>query len=318
MKRCWKSARATSIKPMQGGYRVQTEAGERLEAKRVVLALGMGDQLHWPVWARPLRSQNRRARVHHVFAPDFKRQDVAEDHSVVVVGGGISAAQLALSLFEANPDRRITIVSRHLLKKEDFDSDPGWLGPTLLKNFHSEKSYARRRAMIQEARNLGSLASEVLHSLENAIRTGTIRWKLAEIAAAAYQAMRQKVRISLCHYELDETLYRKTREIVSKLNQTPRGLEADVVLLATGFEAKRPGGSLVDDAVQSMNLPTARDGFPILDRHLSWREGLYVMGPLAELEVGPASRNLSGARMAAGRIVKCPRVEWRVAVGSVH
>jgi len=57
-----------------------------------------------------------------------------------------------------------------------------------------------------------------------------------------------------------------------------------------------------------MDLPTAKDGFPIVDRHLRWRKGLFVMGRLAELEVGPVSRNISGARMAASRIITSPEL----------
>jgi hypothetical protein len=36
---------------------------------------------------------------------------------------------------------------------------------------------------------------------------------------------------------------------------------------------------------------------------LQWGPGLYVTGALAELEMGPISRNISGARQAAERIV---------------
>ncbi|MDM5220760.1 hypothetical protein QUF86_08335 [Peribacillus sp. NJ11] len=42
-----------------------------------------------------------------------------------------------------------------------------------------------------------------------------------------------------------------------------------------------------------------RDG----QKSLQWGPGLYVTGALAELEMGPISRNISGARQAAERIV---------------
>lgn len=37
---------------------------------------------------------------------------------------------------------------------------------------------------------------------------------------------------------------------------------------------------------------------------LEWCPHLYVTGPLAELEIGPIARNISGARQAAERIVQ--------------
>ena len=49
-------------------------------------------------------------------------------------------------------------------------------------------------------------------------------------------------------------------------------------------------------------LPTADCGYPFVDLALQWAKGLYVMGPLAELEIGPAAANLGGGRIAVKRI----------------
>ena len=306
----WRSDRAISIHDTKSGYRVETDAGEPIEAENVVLALGIGDQPNWPSWATHLKSQDSRARLQHIFSPEFRRDEIAENQDVAIVGAGITAAQLALSLLEVNPNRQITIVSRHSLQAEDFDSDPGWLGPTLLKYFDRETDYAKRRSMIVEARNRGSLASEVMRRLLDAIfKKKTINLELAEIDSASFDLAGRKMNLQIRSFELDETHYQNTGEIEFKFCDRAHFLEADTVVLATGFEAKRPGGTFVDDAIHNLNLPTAEDGFPIVDRYLRWRKGLFVMGPLAELEVGPASRNISGARMAVERIVESPEAE---------
>lgn len=310
--RRWQSARAASIKSTDAGYLVQTEQGDGIEARNVVLALGMGDQLNWPHWATQLKGENRQAKIHHIFSSDFKRRELPKDQDVVIVGAGITAAQLALSLLTHNPERQVTLVSRHFLRKEDFDSDPGWLGPRLLTGFQREADYSKRRAMIQKARNRGSLASEVTQSLQKAIlHDKTIRMELAEIDSASCQSSGKKLQLHIRPYQLDETQYHKTGDLSFRFSDQVQLLETDTVVLATGFEAKRPGGALIDEAVQSMNLPTAKDGFPVVDRYLRWREGLFVMGPLAELEVGPVSRNISGARLAAKRIIHSPEAESR-------
>ena len=80
-------------------------------------------------------------------------------------------------------------------------------------------------------------------------------------------------------------------------------LKADLVILATGFENDSPGGSLIDNLIKKYNLPCAPCGYPKTDSHLRWHSELYVMGPLAELELGPVSRNIAGARRAAEKIV---------------
>ena len=80
-----------------------------------------------------------------------------------------------------------------------------------------------------------------------------------------------------------------------------------LILLATGFMPKRPGGKMVDQLITESQLPCAECGYPIVDTDLCWHPRLYVSGPLAELEIGPSSRNISGARRAAKRIVKVAR-----------
>ena len=84
---------------------------------------------------------------------------------------------------------------------------------------------------------------------------------------------------------------------------TNEQLVADRVLLATGFAAKRPGGTMIDGLIASANLPCAECGYPVVDSQLRWHPRVYVSGPLAELELGPVSRNIAGARRAADRVV---------------
>ena len=86
-----------------------------------------------------------------------------------------------------------------------------------------------------------------------------------------------------------------------------RRIDADRVLLATGFPGRRPGGAWLDAAVAAFGLPCAACGYPIVDRGLRWHPHLLVTGALAELELGPVSRNLSGAQRAGERIVAVAR-----------
>ena len=80
-------------------------------------------------------------------------------------------------------------------------------------------------------------------------------------------------------------------------------IEVDQVLLATGFSKNRPGGRLVEDLVQNAGLPVSNFcGYPVVDERLKWHPRIHVAGGLAELELGPAARNIAGARQAAERI----------------
>ena len=56
------------------------------------------------------------------------------------------------------------------------------------------------------------------------------------------------------------------------------------------------------DSGEAASLPVAPCGFPIVDSALRWHTHIHVSGPLAELELGPVSRNVSGAQRAGDRL----------------
>jgi hypothetical protein len=63
----------------------------------------------------------------------------------------------------------VHIVSRHEPRERQFDSDPGWLGPKLMRGFERERSLERRRALIVGARHRGSMPREIFGALNRAI-----------------------------------------------------------------------------------------------------------------------------------------------------
>jgi hypothetical protein len=54
---------------------------------------------------------------------------------------------------------------------------------------------------------------------------------------------------------------------------------------------------------RSSGLPCAGCGYPLVSPRLEWASGLFVTGPLAELELGPTARNIAGARAAGERLL---------------
>ena len=79
--------------------------------------------------------------------------------------------------------------------------------------------------------------------------------------------------------------------------------QVDRVILATGFSTARPGGQMIDALIKSASLPLAPCGYPVVDEMCRWHPDIYVTGPLAELALGPASRNIAGARRAGDSII---------------
>jgi hypothetical protein len=131
---------------------VETDQGE-LTAARLLLAIGRS-ALHWPEWAADGRAAG--AAIQHIFAPDFSLDGLPDWNELVVVGGGITAAQVALRLAERWPGT-MTILSRHPIREEQFDSKPGWLGPRYQNGFRPTPDYEQPRRMIRAARLRGSM-----------------------------------------------------------------------------------------------------------------------------------------------------------------
>lgn len=268
-------ALALAVRPH--GIRVESADGA-LDAKRVLLAIGMSDQAEYPAFAREL--QARHAPVHHVFDRDYSPQRMNAFRKIVVVGGGISAAQTALSLARQNPGN-VTLLSRHAVRIRSFDTDPGWMGPKKLSAFARISDPDERRRVIRSARYRGSVPDDVAAALRIAISQETVVHRLANIVSTTYEQ-------GTIQFQLDDS---------------GPSLAADAIVLATGFETRRPGGAWLSRAIMELGLRCASCGYPIVNADLRWHPNIYVSGPLAELEIGPPARNILGARMVAERLL---------------
>ena len=149
-----------------------------------------------------------------------------------------------------------------------------------MAGFEREKDVDRRRSIITEARHKGSVPPDVREALEAAIAGGEISWHQTRVLG-----------LDVSSKQLNLNLEDGAQLVLQR------------ILLATGFVTRRPGGDFVDQLAESASLPCARCGYPVVDQALRWHPRIYVSGPLAELELGPASRNIAGARRAAERLV---------------
>ncbi|MBZ0286356.1 MAG: FAD/NAD(P)-binding protein [Anaerolineae bacterium] len=269
--------RAEGLTKIEGGWRVET-GNSGVDARRVVVAIGNTENPYWPDWAYALREAG--APVSHVFETDFDRVKLPAWEHAVVVGGGITAVQTALALAMTQLGT-VTLLMRHATRVHNFDSDPVWIDRRMLEPFHETRDYARRRAIIHEARHRGSMPPDVARDLRTGTEGNLLKHIEGQVVVARYLAESGTIELNLA---------------------SGGYLQTDRLILATGFDTARPGGAWLDNAVADYGLPTASDGYPSLDPTLCWAEGLYVMGPLAELEVGPTARNFIGARLAAERI----------------
>ena len=257
----------------EDGVTLRTAGGLEMTAGRVVLAIGSSDEPYWPEWA-----PRNESRISHVFQPKFDGWPAGTGQTIAVVGAGISAAQTAIRL--SSSGHHVLLVARHELREKQLDVAAGWLGPKFMAGFQRSSDLKQRRWIIDKARQSGTMPPDVRRSLIRAVEQGTVQLVQSEVQGVT----RVEGRLRL-------------------LLRNESNVEVQKVLLATGFTSKRPGGGMVDRLIESAALPCADCGYPIVNSELRWHPRIYVTGPLAELEIGPASRNIAGARRAGDRIV---------------
>jgi cation diffusion facilitator CzcD-associated flavoprotein CzcO len=281
--------RAQQLTRLQAGWRVETEDGA-IETRRAIIAIGNTESPRWPGWARMARSMG--LSVHHLFDWTFSPADLNGEPRIIVIGGGITAVQVALTLAVESPGN-VTLVMRHPPRIHQFDADLGWITHQYLDGFHLERDYTRRREIIRQARHRGSVPADVSQELDRAVRNGLLMRREDQVVGVSPS--------NLLSNDLNRRMPVGCGGIEAQL-ASGETLVVDHIILATGFESARPGGLWLDQATAHYDLPTAPDGYPIVDRALCWSPGLYVTGPLAELEIGPVARNLVGIKLAAERI----------------
>lgn len=268
-------AEVLSVKRLVDGFVVDTSAGE-ITGRRLIISVGATENLAIPSWAKALMASG--SPVSHIFSSEFAEYKSRGFQSAIIIGGGISAAQAALALAKIKPGAVKLVCSRQF-RTFRFDADPCWLGEKCLQRLRRQGDYAARRLLVDHARHSGSFPQDVRKQLEKAVRDGSLECVIGDVESATGDQSSASLKLS-----------------------TGVALTADLVVIATGFAQGRPGGALVQRFVEDLNLPLAECGFPILDEYLRWDADLFVSGALAELVLGPASRNIIGARMSANRI----------------
>ncbi|MDG5471974.1 FAD/NAD(P)-binding protein [Jeotgalibacillus sp. ET6] len=274
LQKAWVKGCVEKINKINAAWEVQIDTGMRLRSENLVVATGTNNKLYTPEWGQELNASypNQAGHIFEEKVPSFVPP-------VAVIGGGITAAHLVIKLARLFPGK-VTQIARHENRIHDFDSDPGWLGPKNMRSFVQLESYEKRRKVLTEVRHKGSVPRELGSRLKKLQEEGAFAFILDEVDSWA----------------------KKSSSIQLKLTHSNKTAEAKTVLFATGFSNSVMEAGWLQELIQEHELQCANCGFPIVDESLQWCEHLFVSGPLAELELGPSSRNIAGARKAAERI----------------
>jgi hypothetical protein len=282
---CHRQSRMTGLSETgdAGRLEVETDSGT-IEARNVVLAFGLGGPPTVPTWGSSLPDD---APLVHVWDDEFDPQMAAKfPGQTFVVGGGITAGQLACRLSEHTD---VTLLPRHDLKIEQAEAAPSWINWRQVEaEIHPLPPGSNVRLdRIRRARNDATIPPYVERRLDEARDCGDLEVRRGEITSAD---------------ATDDGVLVRFADGTTETNVQ--------VVLATGLDpvAEHP---LVGSIAESLSLERGENGFPVLDdRTLAWRgsdgadSSVYVSGALAELSVGPFARNIVGARRVAERLLE--------------
>lgn len=223
------------------------------------------------VWAgnpqrlRLLGDVSTGARVAH--AHDFDRDAIVFGERVAVIGGGQSAGRLALEVDARGAE--VIVVSRSPRRLADLDIDAGWLMDDHLVPFRAIDDPSQRRVIVDRERR-GSMTADLLD----------------ELAARRICCLDGVGEIGL-----------RVADVGVCVGIAGAEVPVDRVILATGSTPDVRADKALAMLVRA-GAPHV-DGLPVISDQLEWLDGLYVVGGLAALALGPAAGNLGGARLAA-------------------
>jgi hypothetical protein len=281
----------TSLEQIPGGFRVGLDTGEAFTARKVVLAVGITHFEYVPAEFASLPEE--------LLSHSFRHHDLGKfrGRSVVVIGGGSSATDLAGLLHEAGAD--VQLVSRRESLK-----------------FHGAPQIGKPRSLWQQMQRPQSGigpgwklrffadAPMVFHYLPESLRLEAVRRVLGPSGAwFAKEKVVGKVPLHLgCTSQRAEIQNGRIRLHLHSADGE-RELLADHVIAATGYKVNLERLKFVSPEIRT-GLKTL-SGSPVLSSSFeSSISGLYFAGISAANSFGPVMRFAFGAGFAARTITR--------------
>lgn len=210
--------------------------------------------------------------------------------NILVIGGGLTSAQLSNKAIHSGVDRVFHLMRGPLVTKH-FDVDLGWMGKykTLHQGyFHQADSDEERLEIIKTARGGGSIPSAYMKKIQPHISSGKLK-------------MFQNTILTGAHFvpeDGENGVWRITTE--PPLDGLP---PIDYIYFATGIQSDFKTLPYLQNMLKDYPIQ-GFGGFPCLNEDLMWQDDvpLFVTGRLASLRIGPAAPNIGGARIGAERI----------------
>lgn len=250
-----------------------TDGRESGQVRTNCLHLCLGHMApHYPNWARTNRGHD--PRISHVFDRDYELHELPDGDTVIVVGGGITAGQVAGSIAEELGRKVLLITRRELTRGEGTTSSEDWKDPERRQHLCG-LDWSERFELLRKEGDRGTMPPWEMERLQRLIDRGDLRHEVRDIALLVPQ---------------DDGV------LLVDTNGNP--LRGDATVLSTGMMPIVP--DWLRFAARRLNLPFDDNGHPILQENLQWGTDhkIFLHGSFAKPVLGPYAPNVSGARIA--------------------
>jgi hypothetical protein len=199
-----------------------------------------------------------------------------EDVGVLIIGGGLTAGKLSLSL--VGRGAHVTVAVQDRLLFQEFDFPPGWFGDNLYQEFRASNDRTRV-ATIRGAGIRGSVTEPVFHEMREAVGRDVLK-------------VRENTRVT--RFAQDPNTGR-----IRSWNRDRIVGEYDLVVLATGYRASIHDLGFLKGVIGDIQVEGCLPLFQGPGDDLQLFEGVYASGAIAQYGIGAAAANIMGGRLAA-------------------
>jgi hypothetical protein len=292
----WLSGTATSVSKdlITGDFHVhyRTTVGQqdlKVVSPAVILATGPVGKWNVPSPFEPhlasgliVHTEELLAGHKGTLSEEITRRCLDDCARVLIIGGGLSAAQAALAALRAG--YQVVLRSRRPLQTRAFDIGTEWFDVRTADRLRFEflcLPMKNRRKAICDATTGGSVPAHYMEEIH----------RLSQASSGLQLEVDEEIDDSqVCVDSAHEHVF-------------VNGDAFAMVILATGVVTEPSCSPLYRSVEELLQAPTV-DGLPCVDSRLRWvpSKNLFVLGANAVLELGPGGGNLMGA-MRGARVV---------------
>jgi thioredoxin reductase len=278
------------VSQIPGGFELETAEGERVQARRVALAVGIS---HFPYLPKVLSGLPRTA-VSHTF--DHGPFDAFKGKKVLVIGGGASAVNASVALNEAGAQTELMARTKKINFHDPSSGSRPWIDR--VKNPRSVIGLGWRSKLAVDLPLVFHVMPERLRHRVVARHLGPAPGWFSRPGFEGYVLPHLG-----CQLEEVTEAGSQVRVRYRDASGVSRELMADHVVAGTGFKPLLRSLKFIDAALAAKVLTA--DETPVLDTNFrSSVEGLYMTGLASANNFGPMCRFACGARFTSKRLAR--------------